>query len=434
MIGFCDGQSRQHAADPTSLNCVRQGCAAGALETAPNPQAAQTRMPVLSSVANSDEVSVHRSASRHTPRRRWNLWPAGIALLLALVALAAMAWPKSNYDGAFYTALTLPTDDSVALHAVGMDFLSRDPENVSSPYRDDLRTHPNHFAQQLPFYAVKPLYIALLSLGWHAGLGWRAGAALSGLSFCALGWTVFAWLRRAYSDGAAAAFTAILMLNPTVLQLVRWTSPDMPAIAIAVAGTFAIVEMQRFALGLVLLLTDLWIRPETILFAGLVLCALLATRHLHWMWACGLSVFAVASDCFIARNGYPYSVLFYHSCIQELTSPADVSLVLTRGMYLGALKHAVQGLSFTNPLLSFPVLACALQCFALRGRSLATAISLAAVSAASLLFLMVPNFESRYFLSTLFFVPALCLLVEVRRAASRSGASRDRTEPNGLRR
>lgn len=388
-------------------------------------------MPVLSSVANPDEVSVHPAAQRRGLRkRRWKPWPGAILLLLGMVAGLATAWPKSNYYGAFYTALTLPTHDAVALHAAGMEFLKHDPENIPSPYREDLRTHPNHFAQQLPFYAVKPLYVVLLTLGKRAGLGWRTGAALSGLSFCALGWTVFVWLRRAYPDGPAAAFTAILMLNPTVLQLVRWTSPDMLAIAIAVAGTFAIVETQKTALGLVLLLANLWIRPETILFAGLVLCALLATRRLGWIWACGLAVFAAASDCFIARNGYPYSVLFFHSCIQELTAPADANLVLTPRVYLGTLKRTVQGLSFTNPLLAFPALACALQVFALRRRSLAAAISLAAVSAALLLFLVYPNFEARYFLSTLFFVPALCLLVETRLCSSRSSGSRDVAAPH----
>lgn len=392
-------------------------------------------MPVLSSVANPDEVStkaIRRARAQYV--RRWNPWPVCILVLMAMVAGLAIAWPKSNYDGAFYTALTMPTRDDVALHAAGMAFLDRDPENVGNPYRDDLRTHPNHFAQQLPFYAVKPLYVALLTWGRDAGLGWRTGAVLSGLSFCALGWTVFTWLRRAYPDGPATAFTAILILNPTVLQLVRWTSPDMLAIAIAVAGAFAIVETQSTALGLALLLANLWIRPETILLAGFVLCALLATRHLHWMWAGGLAVFAVASDCFIARNGYPYSVLFSHSCVQELTAPAGVNLVLTPSVYLGALKHAVQELSFTNPLLSFPLLTCALQLFALRRRSLAAAISFAALSATFLLFLMVPNFESRYFLSTLLFVPALCFLVEVRRSTSGSSLSRDRAEPIGLQR
>ncbi|MGA7109608.1 MAG: hypothetical protein WBY75_17800, partial [Terracidiphilus sp.] len=357
-----------------------------------------------SSVLNSDNVSaIGPSTERSAPGSRLSKSSIAILLFLVLVAAAAIAWPKSNYDGVFYTALTLRTNDALALHAAGMQFADRDPETVDSPYRDDLRKSPAHFQQQLPFYTVKPLYVVLLTLARNAGLGGRSGAFLSAISYCLLGGTAFFWLRRTYPDSTAALFTVILLLNPTALELIRWTSPDMMAICAAMIATCLIVEFERPFLGVAVLVLGIWIRPETILYAGLLLFVLFLTKRLPITAACGFAAAALASYFFITRNSYSFSVLFYHSVVEELTAPAQAHIALTRPVYFAALKHTLQYLSFANPLLCFPPLACAIQYFALGRRNLATAVSFAALIAAGLLFLAYPNFEARYFLSTLFY-------------------------------
>jgi hypothetical protein len=374
---------------------------------------------VDSSVLNSDKVSaIGPSTERSAPGARLSSSSIAILLFLVLIAVAAIAWPKSNYDGVFYTALTLHTNNALALHAAGMQFADRDPEAVNSPYREDLRRNPDHFQQQLPFYVVKPLYVVLLTLARNAGLGGRSGAFLSAISYCLLGGTAFCWLRRIYPDPAAALFTAILLLNPTTLELIRWTSPDLMAICAALIATCLTVEFERPFLGVAILLLDIWIRPETILYAGILLFTLLLTKRLPIAAGCGFAAAALASYFFITRNSYSFSVLFYHSVVQELTAPTEAHLSLTLPMYLAALKRAARSLSFANPLFCFPPLACAIQLFALGRRNLATAVSFAALVAAALLFLAYPNFEARYFLSTLFYIPSLCLLVQIKRSAS----------------
>jgi len=335
---------------------------------------------------------------------------------MLLIGCAAIAWPKCNYDGLFYTAIASRAADAQGLHDAGMQFERRQPEDVKSPYRDDLAQNAEHFKEQLPFYTVKPLYVLLLSMIEATGLGWRSGALISGVCFYFLGWIVWWWLRQYYASPAATGLAGILMLNPALLQVVRWTSPDLMAILAVVAGTCVILQTGKVPQGILILVVGIWVRPEIIIYTGIVVCAVYLAHRLTLLGALGLGGVALGSYLIATRHGYPYSILFYHTFIERLVAPESAKVVISKSMYLTVLKHSVQTRAFENPILCLPFLASAVNYLVLRKRDLYSMLSIVALMSCFILFIVYPSFEARYYLSEMTFIPALVVLIQIKRS------------------
>jgi hypothetical protein len=352
-------------------------------------------------------------------------------LLLTMIACAAIAWPKCNYDGVFYTALTYRTSDAKVLHDAGMQFYQRQPDDGVGPYREDMLQNPYHFKEQLPFYSVKPLYVFVLTLARRSGIGWRSGAFISGVCYLLLGWIVLLWLRKYYSSLATGTLASIMMLNPSLLQITRWTSPDIMAILATVAGTYVILENEMPIRGIMILAVGIWIRPETIIYTGLVVCAVYLNGRLRILGAVAFLALALGSYLYITRNGYSYSTLFYHTFIEELTAPAEVKVIVTKSTYLTVLKHSVQSLCQGNPTLCLSFLACAINYVIMPKQGLYALLSVLGIVSSIILYVAHPHFEPRYYLSQLVFIPVLVVLVQAGKMLNEPLVTGRRLETSG---
>jgi hypothetical protein len=198
-----------------------------------------------------------------------------------------------------------------------------------------------------------------------------------------------------------------------MLQLTRWTSPDTLSVLIAVGAVCLILEAQRPIAASVLLIVGVWMRPEIIVFTGLAFCALFMANKLSFLRAAALSILAALSYLFVVRNGYPFKTQFYTSIVGRLNAPGEAHVVLTRGMYLNALKQAVQDLSLRNPLVALPFIVCAAIVLLAPRKSIWQLITIASVLASLILFLAYPHMEARYYIANIFFIPALIFLTQL---------------------
>jgi hypothetical protein len=300
------------------------------------------------------------------------------------------------------------------MQRAGVDFLSHQKDQSelnASSYEKNMMINADQFSQQLPFYSVKPLYVLLLRVLHKCGAGWRSGAIISSICYFLLGVVVHRWLGAHYAGFSASLFAACLMLNPTLLQIVRWTSPDLVSILISVAAMWCILELKRPFSAAVLLLTGVWVRPETVVFCSFVLLAILLSRMMATTWVFCFEAMVAASYFFISRFAYPISVLFYVSIVNRSLAPNQVQFTLTPQMHLHYLAKSIQELVLMDPFFSTPVLLVA-AIFITRKRRNLISVMIASVSVASfaIAYAVFPHFEGRYYISLLVFIPLLTFL------------------------
>lgn len=351
----------------------------------------------------------------------WSKYSLGYALLLIIITILAVCYPSGDYDGLFYTALTVKTTDARSLQRAGLDYGQHLPERVTSSYRDDMSSNADHFVEQLPYYSVKPLYVFALSLARNMGFGWRSGALLSGVFFCILGWLLWLWLRKYFGDVETLVFALLLILNPSLLRLVRWTCPDMMGIATVMAGAYVMTETKRTIRGIGLLLVAIWIRPETVIFAGLAICAGYLRHKLSWIEAGVLSTLALGSYAIISvLGGFSYSTLFYNTFIERMNAPAESVFVITGSSYVHVLVSSIQLVFYANPMLVFPFLVLAIDCFLLKEEDMYSALLIAALLSSIILYATFPHMDARYYCYQSALIPPLVLLIHSKRVITRT--------------
>src|SRR5712672_2688886 len=103
-------------------------------------------------------------------------WKNTAAILYAgfllLTGWLAYRFPYNDWDVLAYVgcAINLSESDQVKIHAQVFEQAREElPEEdfhemtTSVPFRQDVAANPWHFAEQLPFYSIRPLYIELLA-------------------------------------------------------------------------------------------------------------------------------------------------------------------------------------------------------------------------------------------------------------------------------
>jgi hypothetical protein len=285
---------------------------------------------------------------------------AVVVFILFLGLLGALVWlnPVYDWDTLPYTALALATSsDPVSLQAEAYRAVdSQVPEQVarlltsSGPdpdYRRDMATNPWHFAEQLPFYSVKPLYVLALTGLHRAGLRiLMATRLLSAGSFAVLGIILFLWLRRCASALLASAAACCVLATPEFLRTGALTYPDAFFSALALAGLYLVFARGKLFPGLCLLVLLPLVRSDGLVLVALVL-AYLAWKNPKFPARYALSILAVEILAnriigFLAR-GYGYQTLFYHSFVGRLAAPAETIVHITLADYWGALKYFFLG-------------------------------------------------------------------------------------------
>jgi len=261
------------------------------------------------------------------------------------VFLLLSAWsfvqPQYTWDLLGYIGCSVDSTDPKVIHRAVFDAIrpvSSSPEiQVNIPYRVDVATNPYHFAEQLPFYSIKPIYVALVKVTHRAGLPFpKAAVAVSAAANFALAVLLWQWLGAYLSGWTLAAACILIMLSPTVLPLSRWATPDALATVVAALALYLILERRLYFWGSSLLLIDVWVRTDALVLAGIVFATLLLLRKLDLVQFASLSALALGSYFAINHfsGSYGWAALFYNSFLGGLPAPGEAVLHFSRSAYV----------------------------------------------------------------------------------------------------
>jgi hypothetical protein len=294
---------------------------------------------------------------------------AGIILfVLLLAALSRVVWLNTfyNWDILPYAAfVNEPSNDPVALHVAAYAAVDAEaPREVAFSfshgepnrrYREDMAGNPWHFAEQLPLYSVKPLYLLALAAIHRAGMGTLDAARLVSLvSFAIFGVVLFLWLRPFTGALLAAVSSCFLLSTAEILGGGAQTTPDAFFSALALAGLYLVFAKKRYFSGWCLLALVPLVRSDGLVLVALVV-VLLAWKSPEFPKRYGLTILGVEVLASVVTGrlggGYGFQTLFYHSFVDRLLAPAETIVHVTWQNYFHALFIFVLGsLATPRPL------------------------------------------------------------------------------------
>jgi hypothetical protein len=336
------------------------------------------------------------------------------------VSVWCIIQPQYTWDLLGYIGCSVDSTDATAIHRVVFDAIrpvSSSPDiQVDNPYRVDVAANPYHFAEQLPFYSIKPIYVALVKVVHRAGLPFpKAAVSVSATANFILAALLWLWLGSYLGGWSLVGACTLIMLSPNILSLSRWATPDCLSTTTAAIALYLILERNLYFWGSALLLLNVWIRTDALVLAGIVFATLLLLRKLDVPQFATLSILALGS--YFAINyfsgNYGWAVLFYNSFLGGLTTPGETVLHFSGRAYLhqlvrGSFLWLIYG-SFGLYLL-LGGLAIWL------GRSVMYFYMISAVLAARVVsYLLYPNGDQRY-TAVLYVVVLVSLVIAIRQS------------------
>jgi hypothetical protein len=280
----------------------------------------------------------------------------------------------------------------VQQHFTGQEAGAPESQNAS---RKDRASNAYHFAEFLPFFAIRPVYNQLLWLLSKSGMSLiRASVLVSVVSYFLLGLLVFAWAEAYVGDTKAAFWATLLMMSPSTTQIGRFTGTDCTSTLVALLALYLIWERRLQAPGITVLLFSIYLRTDNVALAVPVILVEVWQRRIPYGSAAVLLAVAIGSVWLINHfaGDYGLRMLYYRNFIGTPIAPAEVSESFSASDYVVAFRKGISdGLSG----LLIPFLLLGAVGF-LRVRHVRT-LGLVALTYAVLHFVLLPNWQERWF-------------------------------------
>jgi hypothetical protein len=338
-------------------------------------------------------------------------------LMLGAVARHLYQTPLIRMDSIQYmgNALLMENTDIIRVHD---RVYSEVRQSVAEPARSELQGHQadapkdqnasrelrSHdayrFAEFLPMFAIRPLYNQLIYFLYKSGVGLlRSTILISVASYFLLGAVIFAWIRKYSNLAVAFIFSLLLMLSPPMVATGRENISDALATLVAFTALYLIFESEVMTAGLALLLAAIYFRTDFVVLAAPVLIICLISRKLSWWQTAALGVVAVSSVLAInyCAGDYGIKMLYYRNFVGTPSAPGEMTAQFAVRDYASALKSGVR---FAEASFFLPFLLLGITGLFREARS--RAIFGAAISYALLHFILLPNWQERWFV--LFYV------------------------------
>jgi hypothetical protein len=269
-------------------------------------------------------------------------------LFFLLLSVWAVRQPHYTWDLLGYVGCAVDSTNAKEIQGAAFAAIRNAPSDegirADNSYRADVTANPYHFAEQLPFYSIKPVYVELIKILHRAGIPFEKSAAvISAVSNFLLAVLLWQWLSVYLSGWSLAASSTLIMLSPNVLALSRWTTPDCLATLVASLALYLILERKAYFWGSSLLLIDVWIRTDALVLAGVVFAVLVLSRKLDVAQFASLSSLALASYFTINHfaGSYSWPALFYNSFMGGLVAPGETVIHLSRFAYVHQIVRGV---------------------------------------------------------------------------------------------
>jgi hypothetical protein len=328
---------------------------------------------------------------------RYPLYDLDMLGYMANVAALETSGASRIHD-AVYSELPRHVPEGTRSHLLGQDNASR----ASASFRDRA-SNPDHFVEFLPCFAIRPLYIEMLHILRRLGIDLVRVTVLGALlPYMALAALIFVWSARYVGPLLASLFAFLLAVTPPILGLARYSGPDSLSTFWTCLALYFIFERKRLAIGLVFLLSSVYIRTDNVLLALLVLAYLcLLTNELDKWKAATLGVVAVVSVFAINHfaGDYGWRMLYYRGFIAPPLAPGEFVAQFSFADYERAFRTGLSALANSNFVPYF--LFGSVGYLDLRKRTLGAVFAIV-IAFAALHFVIFPLVEDRYF--SLFYV------------------------------
>jgi hypothetical protein len=335
-----------------------------------------------------------------------------------LLSAWAVRQPHYTWDLLGYVGCSVDSTDARDIQKAAFDAIrnaaSDEDIRIDNPYRVDMAANPYHFAEQLPFYSIKPMYVALIRALHRTGMPFqKAAVAISAASNFVLALVLWYWLGAYLGGLRLVAACVLIMLSPNILVLSRWPTPDCLATTVAAIALYLILERKLYFWGCSILLVDVWVRTDALVLAGIVFAVLLLCRRLDAAQFLVLSGLALGSYFAINHFGgnYGWPALFYNSFSGGLVAPGEAVVHLSASAYAhqvvrGAFLWLISGGFALYLLLG------ALAIWLIRSTMYASLIA-AVLAARVVSYALYPNGDQRY-TAVLYVVILASLVIAVR--------------------
>ncbi len=183
----------------------------------------------------------------------------------------------------------------------------------------------------LKYFTIKPGYNAFVWVLYHLGANLVAATYLpSLLSYLTLGLLLFWWMLRSGPPMLAGLATVVIMLAPPMVDLARYSSPDMLCAFVSATG-FLLILSKRTLPGLLVLLTAILIRPDALILSLLITPVFVLLGQIKWSTGLAMSLL----------GGVVVLYLFGGSALfKEFLIPEGASLGVAYGAGLGSVFHS----------------------------------------------------------------------------------------------
>jgi|SRR5208282_2775369 len=291
-----------------------------------------------------------------------------------------------------YSEINLRVPEVAREHLLGREPGAPEDQNKS---RQERAANPFRFAEFLPLFAIRPLYIQTLWLVGKSGLGLvRASIFISVASYFLLGVLLMVWVSRYLKTPLAFVVASLLMISPPLLELGREMTADGLATVFAFLSLYLIFEKNLLAAGFAVLLASIYFRTDNVVLAGPVILACWLEARLDFVKASVLAALALASALAINHFAGDYGVkmLYYRNFVGVPVAPAEMTAQFSFHDYLVAFRSRmtlVAG-SFFVPFLLVGIGGF----FAAKRMRSVAAVTLAYVL---LHYAVLPNWEERWF-------------------------------------
>ena len=284
-----------------------------------------------------------------------------------------------------------------------------------------------YFVSQLPFYNVKPLYVALGAGLSAMGLDYVDSFVLiSALAYFLTGILLYYWIVAITKNRLLSAAVILLtLLSPPILMSGRIPGPDMLAALTILAAVYLLLEKRLWFYSFLILTVSIAIRPDNIVFLCLILLYVYLTGRkynaIRTKWLLTFFIMSVALYLTInmLSGNYGWFTLFYHSFIERLNDPAAFNEQFSLTAYFGGLAAAVKDYPYSFSSLPLYLLILCIAAYIFKRSEDHVLLLFAGVVVVNLMVKIVlfPDFDDRfytayYLLILILFIKAVVSLVK----------------------
>src|SRR6266566_1308095 len=185
--------------------------------------------------------------------RNWRTWLyVGSSAFVALVCLARPL--SDDFDRYIYEALVRGKHESV--ERIYPLIKHESPRAEASSVLDSAE----HLAQLEPLYAIRPLYIEIISIVNLWLPIQRSINLVSAFSLFGMALVLAIWTKK-------PLYCALLVTTAAIVDIGRMGTPDALSVLFVIAG-FWLLERNQIGHGILLLLASVWVRTDNLLWSS----------------------------------------------------------------------------------------------------------------------------------------------------------------------